>query len=1147
MITLEDNSFTSSINIKFDLGKKEFIDRYLPTPSHAESLYGLLKGFNSEVESHSHIIIGAYGTGKSLLGTLIGGIVSKNIDSKTLSVLSKKFKNVDDNIYNELQKVKENNKKYIPVVLNGHEGTFRQAIISAIIRALQKNGINITVPGMITNILGTVETWRRDFPETFKNFNFKLQQSNKEFDVWKSNILAHSNKEIEWFKDIFPSLTSGAQFVIDYNEDFVGQIIHVLDELNKKNIGLFIIYDEFGRFLQSMGSNEIYRTMQDLQDIAELSNHYSGMFQQLFITHKNLRHYFTRHNEEYQSEFQRIEKRFKLYHIDSDRNTFVRLTESLLSKQNMNYRSLDYEHTVTMIRKYPLFPDLNQVEIEELVIKGAYPIHPVTVYLLPHLSNMFAQNERTLFTFLESNEEGGLKHHLENSKRYYLPYKLFDYFFSDSHHEDFNKDSIKIMEVYNRLIRKVPMLATNNPDSIPRNIVKFITLWSLSGLNSQFKLTSDFLSFAFGMGLLELEVILDEMSKVKIIRFNRRLGYWELYEGSSLNLDEVIENDVENSTDSRTAKLRILEKNLNNKFYLPNNYNDEKSMTRFASVNFVFSGEIIDNSFDSDETRKRKGADALINYVLLEDPLQYEDVIKRVQNWEDSNSLFCISTKSLENINWYLLAHKEINNRLNDIEFLSQDPLLKEELLTKLEDIEYEIQKFIEVFTKFDESLTWYHSTRVYKINNSIVLERYLSDLMYNIYPKTPEIKNDSFNRRKINNVQLTAGQKVISHLIEYPFDDVIGIDGKGPEYLVFATVFKNNGVNIQNLDSIKSKNLSNLRNELVTYINKNTTGTLKELVDILSESPYGIRKPLIPVLLVGLLRDKWDSLMFYRNKIYVSGIDGKTFYKMVDEASEYEFKFYNFSDMYLDFFIALEDIFGEHAHEKSINKPKPIMLSSAMLGWLRNLPRFTQTTTLIDKELQDLRDNIRKSEIDPQNFIEELGKYYTNNIDLLRKQKRYLEAFLGEFKESLRKQVLSVLEKSSFSDLKRWAQTVKAPQQKSNQLIKSILNANADNWIDDLATTIVGVPIEDWTDTTNNMFKKHILDYYKLLSTDTSQDYITFSINGNDKAVLKADLSTKSKTIYNNVYRMINNAGRNVSKDEIEYLVLSLVEEFVE
>src|SRR5690242_1242769 len=121
-MTTTTTTFKTSVNIKFDLGKREFIERYLPTPSHAESLLGLLKGFNDPNNNkRSHIIVGPYGTGKSLIATIIGNLTSKRIeDERSLNTLSSKFNKVHDDIYTELEKIKELDKTYLTVVLNGN-------------------------------------------------------------------------------------------------------------------------------------------------------------------------------------------------------------------------------------------------------------------------------------------------------------------------------------------------------------------------------------------------------------------------------------------------------------------------------------------------------------------------------------------------------------------------------------------------------------------------------------------------------------------------------------------------------------------------------------------------------------------------------------------------------------------------------------------------------------------------------------------------------------------------------------------------------------------------------------------------------------------------------------------------------------------
>src|SRR5690606_20826080 len=139
------------------------------------------------------------------------------------------------------------------------------------------------------------------------------------------------------------------------------------------------------------------------------------------------------------------------------------------------------------------------------------------------------------------------------------------------------------------------------------------------------------------------------------------------------------------------------------------------------------------------------------------------------------------------------------------------------------------------------------------------------------------------------------------------------------------------------------------------TQLNKcfveNTSGKLHDLVSILKEKPFGIRMPLIPILLVSLLRDKWDNLMFYRNEMYIPSITGETLFIMIDEAGEYDYLFFEYDeqlDTFLDF---LESEFHPYITNEDQNKPQPIKLTNAMLKWLRSLPRYTQISREMNLE----------------------------------------------------------------------------------------------------------------------------------------------------------------------------------------------------
>jgi hypothetical protein len=222
-------------------------------------------------------------------------------------------------------------------------------------------------------------------------------------------------------------------------------------------------------------------------------------------------------------------------------------------------------------------------------------------------------------------------------------------------------------------------------------------------------------------------------------------------------------------------------------------------------------------------------------------------------------------------------------------------------------------------------------------------------------------------------------------------------------------------------------------------------------------------------------------------------------------------------------------------------------MLSSGLLNWLRKLPRFSQISTNVGKDLEEFRDTVKRSEIDPRSTLEKLYQLYQQDLNLLLEHKEELESFLGEYKSKLESRVLSLLNLSNFAEMYDWAESKDAIVKKNNSLVNGIMKAEGDNWIEGLILNVVGVPLDEWSDTTDQMFEQLLLkDYNSTNEALPEGDYLTISLNGDDKSITKVDLSTKTQTIYKNVHRMIKNAGRNVPKEEVEYMIYNLVKEFV-
>src|SRR5690625_2093335 len=106
-IVVYQTDFRTSINIKYDIGNDGFLNSYLPTPSHAESIIGISEGFTDKSSNSAHILIGPYGSGKSLVATILASIVSKTVSEKTIDNLIEGFNRVHQGVYGSLQHLRD--------------------------------------------------------------------------------------------------------------------------------------------------------------------------------------------------------------------------------------------------------------------------------------------------------------------------------------------------------------------------------------------------------------------------------------------------------------------------------------------------------------------------------------------------------------------------------------------------------------------------------------------------------------------------------------------------------------------------------------------------------------------------------------------------------------------------------------------------------------------------------------------------------------------------------------------------------------------------------------------------------------------------------------------------------------------------------
>ncbi|MFJ8236350.1 hypothetical protein ACIQ34_11450 [Ureibacillus sp. NPDC094379] len=1150
-------TFKTSVNIRFDIGKEEFINRYIPTPSHTEALIGLLDGFTG-AGNRSHIIVGAYGTGKSLLATVISTIMSRQTPS--IEKISNKFRYFNDQIADKIQETTATDKKYLPVVLSGNEGRFRKSIIKVLQQSLSNEGINIVLPGISDKIIQSINVWKASFPKTYEQFEYLAFESKFTLDTLKSKILEEEESTLQWFYDIYPKLTSGAQFEIDYNENFLLKVETLLKAANAHNIGFIIIYDEFGRFLQGLPNDLLNETMQDIQDLAEVADREVALHF-LLITHKNLRQYFTGFNDEVAKEFQRVEKRFRQYNISSDQATFLKIAQVILTENLEHKPSIKPELVQVMtngIQKFPLFPILNVEDRQRIIVESLYPVHPATLYLLPKLSSIFGQNERTLFTFLESSETGGLQNHILKTDNYYLPYKLFDYFFTSVEDSDMNNAVAEQFLLYRKAMSRIN--ADEVDYSVAEAIIKFISLWQICSLSSRQKITTEFLKFALLLEDDQLEYALENLKKVKAIRFNSLSQVWEIHAGSGIDLQEKVAKKKRTFVLNQELVGSILKNNLKAKYFFPNYFNDENEMTRFAKVTLVLESEL--QHFN--KLRLKNNKYDLNIYYVISDVSNPKKVLNYLSNKQSfSKEIYVVHPDPLKSIKQHILSSAILSDFTKDKELLSEDKGILEEIDILQNEAAYFVSKYINKLKYLDKELLWYYVDGAQQPTSEKEISSWLSMICAILYPQTPKIINDSFNRMNISSQQKAGSKQLIDSILEHPKEERFGISGTGPAYAIFASVFKNNGnfeKHIQSMDyeNIQYEPYARLRNDILALLERKPTGSFIDLVKIFTSTPYGIRRPVVPVLLIALLRDRWSEFMLYRNEIFVPGLNGDKLYEILEEegAENYRYSYEKIADNHLKFYNQVDSIFKEFTEERleGLNISRLIQTCGTLVKWLRSLPRYVQITQDVSQDFDVLRTLIKQTEVKPQQSLNELYEIFGNDIERLQSVKSYAESLIETKREQAINTFIKITNISSREQLDFWLKE-KEKLIKTNDLVKSLSSSlKSESWIDSFLEQYTGVLLEDWSDKTFEKFTGELTASLREIEEESildgksiSNNVIPITIGNQTKTIAKTEFSVKSKTVYSNINRILKNAGRNIPKNEIEYMIFLLMQDYVE
>lgn len=1198
--------FQRAIHVRYDLRDSDAIEQYIPTQSAADALKTILRNTGSDGGQRAHVLHAAYGSGKSHFAVALAGLLENSREQfNTLQAFAHHLGEADATAGELAREYIDEGKRLFPVVLSGNEGSFATAMLRALTRSLDDSHLDVQLSTRFDMAIRTVERWETHYPDFYERLKRELKSFSKQsVNSLVKALKAHDNTAYEAFVDLYARLTAGAVFdpLIEQSPEIVYR--DVASQLQGYGYnGIVVIWDEFGRYLEAHTSQAFGNEAAALQNFAETCNYsYDEQLHLLLFTHKELQGYAASLPQSYQQEWLRIEGRFQRHDLSTDPLVAYRLIAHAIQHTDLAavYHYLNDEIVDWFIgwsKDYRLFGALSEQDTRQLIY-STWPLHPLTVFALAHLSNRVAQNERTMFTFLTSDEPKALRGLAEKKLLTNGSFPLvriadlWDYFETAVRADIGGSGAHRYWSGVINALNKVA-----ETDEVAVETMKALGVLAICADTSSIRPTTDLVAWAVGAESEEQQqaVIhaLDNLRRRKVV-MNRQIdGYWTFINGSDINFEDLLRTTLERINPSPAQLRRLLEQNIPAPHTLARRYNQQRSMTRFFKGIYRWADEIRDAPWDL--LIEQEEADGLVIYILATDDLSWQMAYDALQSHDQV--VYVLPREgyplvSLIDVLRELFALQEINN---DASLRQHDDRerIQREIDWLVEDAEGRLDSIVKhLVDPRQEKSVWITTDGAmahgHHVNSPGQTSKIVSDICERVFSATPVLNSEGLNRRYPTAQQSRAAQQVIDALFSHEPDETFGMEGRGPEILALNALLRIPGILRQDVDGAwfvgrpdDNESLAEVWDTIEKYLSTciGRRQTLEALVSELTTAPFGLRKGVIPVLIATVLRNRLMVTSMWHNRTPISLIDGHTLVQAIEKPDEYSIEIGHWSPVLTDLWQVLMNRFDEYIQDIERDKQPLSRLRSGMTRWLQGLPAFCRFTRQISVQAIKFRDVIRKVQTEPSKAIFESlpvilaldehshAELIASTIDRLMQEisnayydlQRRLDVFVAnEFG-------YAGLTQDGLITLKSWLSGIQAKNgtnidefRFSTTLTQNVVNllrnvdTNDGQFWNQMSEAVLGISLRDWNDNSEERFQTELSkaraeverDVHELMEEDKT---VSFAIQlpdsePRDFRFRSSELSQHGQRLLQNFKSTMEIAGRPLSVDERRKIALAFL-----
>lgn len=913
---------------------------------------------------------------------------------------------------------------------------------------------------------------------------------------------------------------------------------------------LLICVDEFGKYLEYASKHQPEEELYFIQQLLEFINDPERNIVLLATVHQNIDAYGFSLSNTQKQEWTKIKGRFRELTFNEPVEQLLRLAAIHLSDQpKRKDEPVDFSEDIHRLSESRAF-NADPQYIGDIAAQ-LYPLDLFAANILTLALQRYGQNERSLFSFLESTDQTGIKAFGHKADRYYhighvyqyLAYNFYSFINSPANRDLPAWRAIQsAMEAAERRVQGHEL-----GTALLIQTIGLLNIFAAAGAVIDRTFLLDYAANCLEMS--DAETVLSALEQHKIVLYRNYSRRYILFEGTDLDIQLAL-FEAANRVDQVVDVTGLI-----NKYYqFPPVVAKSATYSRGTPRLFEYlvstlpqrkvpKGEIdgfINLIFNESLTEAEilnfsRGQQEAVLYGFYRNSKHIKELLFEVEK----------TKKVIEENMDDLVAVHELNNIIQH----------QQNLLT---------HKIQHSFYTNHREIVWVYRGGAINIQSQRALNETLSMIINEVYHQAPVFKNELVNKHKISPSVHTARRNYIKALANDWDKPGLGFpaDKYPPEKTIYLTLLENNGIELQNTANdleitVDERNdFHYLWNFCLGFLDTTKTAkrTVKELSDLLALRPFKLKQGLIDFWIASFLFIKRNDLALFYKGVYVANMTDEVLELLIKYPSEHEIKAFDIGGVRLDLFNNYRSMLQQSTKSHLTNKDF-VETIRPFLTFYKGLPEYAKNTLRLEPETIRLRDAIIKAKDPEQTFFDAFPNALGYSMQILQTDPGKLYEYVNTLQDTIRElrncynELVNRVELFIASDVvgrdavfpeiktalqERYQHIRKHLLLHKQRIIVQRINSELDDraaWLNSLVQGVMGITLEKFNDESEYVFYDKCK--FAVLELDSLTNLSQAGHQEGEERIVQLDISSFADGLTRKVLRIPKKAEEMVSRVE--------------